>query len=68
MPMDGLLLLWGIVLAGCARCQAVPAEPGAPSCPPQCHCEQDGIVLSVDCSELGLSELPASLSPLTAYL
>ncbi|XP_064588926.1 leucine-rich repeat-containing G-protein coupled receptor 6 isoform X2 [Zonotrichia leucophrys gambelii] len=66
--MDGLLLLWGIVLAGSARCQAVPAEPGAPSCPPQCHCEQDGIVLSVDCSELGLSELPASLSPLTAYL
>ncbi|XP_066421303.1 leucine-rich repeat-containing G-protein coupled receptor 6 [Molothrus aeneus] len=66
--MDGLLLLWGIVLAGCARCQAVPAEPGAPSCPPQCHCEQDGIVLSVDCSELGLSELPAGLSPLTAYL
>ncbi|XP_030821538.1 leucine-rich repeat-containing G-protein coupled receptor 6 isoform X2 [Camarhynchus parvulus] len=66
--MDGLLLLWGILLAGCARCQAVPAEPGAPSCPPQCHCEQDGIVLSVDCSELGLSELPASLSPLTAYL
>ncbi|KAL9824350.1 LOW QUALITY PROTEIN: leucine-rich repeat-containing G-protein coupled receptor 6 [Geothlypis trichas] len=68
VPMDGLLLLWGIVLAGCAHCQAVPAEPGAPSCPPQCHCEQDGIVLSVDCSELGLSELPASLSPLTAYL
>uniref|UniRef100_A0A8C5JMT8 Leucine rich repeat containing G protein-coupled receptor 6 n=1 Tax=Junco hyemalis TaxID=40217 RepID=A0A8C5JMT8_JUNHY len=68
VPMDGLLLLWGIVLAGSARCQAVPAEPGAPSCPPQCHCEQDGIVLSVDCSELGLSELPASLSPLTAYL
>uniref|UniRef100_A0A8C3QKY3 Leucine rich repeat containing G protein-coupled receptor 6 n=1 Tax=Cyanoderma ruficeps TaxID=181631 RepID=A0A8C3QKY3_9PASS len=44
-------------------------EPGAaPSCPPQCHCEQDGIMLSVDCSELGLSEVPANLSPLTAYL
>ncbi|XP_018777797.3 leucine-rich repeat-containing G-protein coupled receptor 6 isoform X2 [Serinus canaria] len=62
------LLFWGILLACCARCQAVPADPGAPSCPPQCHCEQDGIVLSVDCSELGLSEVPASLSPLTAYL
>uniref|UniRef100_A0A8C3Y486 Leucine rich repeat containing G protein-coupled receptor 6 n=1 Tax=Catharus ustulatus TaxID=91951 RepID=A0A8C3Y486_CATUS len=48
---------------------AVPVEPGAaPSCPPQCHCEQDGIMLSVDCSELGLSEVPANLSPLTAYL
>uniref|UniRef100_A0A663EU26 Leucine rich repeat containing G protein-coupled receptor 6 n=1 Tax=Aquila chrysaetos chrysaetos TaxID=223781 RepID=A0A663EU26_AQUCH len=47
----------------------VPAEQGAaPSCPPQCHCEEDGIMLSVDCSELGLSEVPANLSPLTAYL
>uniref|UniRef100_A0A8B9GEB3 Leucine rich repeat containing G protein-coupled receptor 6 n=1 Tax=Amazona collaria TaxID=241587 RepID=A0A8B9GEB3_9PSIT len=47
----------------------LPAEQGAaPSCPPQCHCEEDGIVLSVDCSELGLSEVPANLSPLTAYL
>ncbi|XP_016159741.1 PREDICTED: leucine-rich repeat-containing G-protein coupled receptor 6 isoform X2 [Ficedula albicollis] len=61
----GTLLLWGIVLASCARCQALPAEP---PCPPQCHCEQDGIALSVDCSELGLSEVPANLSPLTAYL
>uniref|UniRef100_A0A8C8ACG8 Leucine rich repeat containing G protein-coupled receptor 6 n=1 Tax=Otus sunia TaxID=257818 RepID=A0A8C8ACG8_9STRI len=44
-------------------------EQGAvPSCPPQCHCEEDGIMLSVDCSELGLSEVPANLSPLTAYL
>uniref|UniRef100_A0A8C4VB27 Leucine rich repeat containing G protein-coupled receptor 6 n=1 Tax=Falco tinnunculus TaxID=100819 RepID=A0A8C4VB27_FALTI len=40
----------------------------APSCPPHCHCEEDGIMLSVDCSELGLSEVPANLSPLTAYL
>lgn len=65
----GTLLLWGIVLACCARCQALPVEPGTvPSCPPQCHCEQDGIMLSVDCSELGLSEVPANLSPLTAYL
>uniref|UniRef100_A0A8C5T5J1 Leucine rich repeat containing G protein-coupled receptor 6 n=1 Tax=Malurus cyaneus samueli TaxID=2593467 RepID=A0A8C5T5J1_9PASS len=44
------------------------APGAAPSCPPQCHCEQDGIVLSVDCSELGLSEVPSNLSPLTAYL
>ncbi|XP_048183870.1 leucine-rich repeat-containing G-protein coupled receptor 6 isoform X2 [Corvus hawaiiensis] len=63
------LLFWGILLASSARCRAVPVEPGAaPSCPPQCHCEQDGIVLSVDCSELGLSEVPANLSPLTSYL
>ncbi|KAM6398843.1 leucine-rich repeat-containing G-protein coupled receptor 6 [Rhynochetos jubatus] len=43
-------------------------QGAAPSCPPQCHCEEDGIMLSVDCSELGLLEVPANLSPLTAYL
>ncbi|XP_023798125.1 leucine-rich repeat-containing G-protein coupled receptor 6 isoform X2 [Cyanistes caeruleus] len=62
----GTLLLWAILLGCCALCQ--PGEPPAAPCPPQCHCEQDGIVLSVDCSELGLSEVPASLSPRTAYL
>lgn len=63
------IFFWGVLLASCARCQALPAEPGAaPACPPQCHCEEDGIMLSVDCSELGLSEVPANLSPLTAYL
>ncbi|XP_068020764.1 leucine-rich repeat-containing G-protein coupled receptor 6 isoform X2 [Melanerpes formicivorus] len=63
------LFFWGFILASSARFQAVPAEQGAaPSCPPQCHCEEDGIMLSVDCSELGLSEVPADLSPLTAYL
>ncbi|KAJ7426654.1 Leucine-rich repeat-containing G-protein coupled receptor 6 [Willisornis vidua] len=63
------LFFWGILLASSARCQTVPVEQGAaPSCPPQCHCEEDGIMLSVDCSELGLSEVPANLSPLTAYL
>lgn len=65
----GKLFFWGILLASSARFQVVPAEQGAaPSCPPQCHCEEDGIMLSVDCSELGLSEVPANLSPLTAYL
>lgn len=63
------LFFWGFILASSARFQPVPAEQGAaPSCPPQCHCEEDGIMLSVDCSELGLSEVPANLSPLTAYL
>uniref|UniRef100_A0A8C3TJ15 G-protein coupled receptors family 1 profile domain-containing protein n=1 Tax=Chelydra serpentina TaxID=8475 RepID=A0A8C3TJ15_CHESE len=38
-------------------------DPGAaPTCPPQCHCEEDGIMLSVDCSELGLSQVPVSLT------
>ncbi|XP_019401914.1 PREDICTED: leucine-rich repeat-containing G-protein coupled receptor 6 [Crocodylus porosus] len=63
------LLFWCTLLASSATFQAVSMEQGAvPSCPPQCHCEEDGIMLSVDCSELGLSEVPANLSPLTAYL
>ncbi|XP_004934882.2 leucine-rich repeat-containing G-protein coupled receptor 6 isoform X2 [Gallus gallus] len=60
-------VFWGVLLACCARIRA--AEPGAvPPCPSQCHCEQDGVALSVDCSELGLPEVPSALSPLTAYL
>uniref|UniRef100_A0A3P8WNT9 Leucine rich repeat containing G protein-coupled receptor 6 n=1 Tax=Cynoglossus semilaevis TaxID=244447 RepID=A0A3P8WNT9_CYNSE len=37
-------------------------------CPSQCHCEEDGIYLMVDCSELGLSSVPSNLNPLTTYL
>ncbi|XP_065603616.1 leucine-rich repeat-containing G-protein coupled receptor 6 [Cyrtonyx montezumae] len=60
-------IFWGVLLACSARGRA--AEPGtATSCPAQCHCEQDGIALSVDCSELGLTEVPSAPSPLTAYL
>ncbi|XP_067387721.1 leucine-rich repeat-containing G-protein coupled receptor 6 [Emydura macquarii macquarii] len=63
------LLFWCTFLSSSATFQAASVEPGAvPSCPPQCHCEEDGIMLSVDCSELGLSQVPVSLSPLTAYL
>ena len=42
--------------------------PVAPLCPSPCQCEQDGIYVMVDCSELGLSSVPANLSPLTTYL
>ncbi|ERE74348.1 leucine-rich repeat-containing G-protein coupled receptor 6 precursor [Cricetulus griseus] len=42
--------------------------PGRPACPAPCHCQEDGIMLSADCSELGLSVVPGDLDPLTAYL
>uniref|UniRef100_A0A8D3CJ97 G-protein coupled receptors family 1 profile domain-containing protein n=1 Tax=Scophthalmus maximus TaxID=52904 RepID=A0A8D3CJ97_SCOMX len=42
--------------------------PGASLCPPPCQCEEDGIFVMADCSELGLSSVPANLSPLTTYL
>ncbi|XP_056131073.1 leucine-rich repeat-containing G-protein coupled receptor 6-like [Lampris incognitus] len=37
-------------------------------CPSPCQCEEDSIFVMVDCSELGLSSVPANLSPLTTYL
>ncbi|XP_053463605.1 leucine-rich repeat-containing G-protein coupled receptor 6 isoform X2 [Nycticebus coucang] len=43
-------------------------DPGPAVCPAPCHCQEDGIMLSADCSELGLSAIPGDLDPLTAYL
>lgn len=40
----------------------------AASCPSPCQCEEDGIFVMVDCSELGLSSIPSNLSLLTTYL
>lgn len=37
-------------------------------CPAPCQCQEDGILLIVDCSELGLSAVPSNLNPLTSYL
>ncbi|XP_029428207.1 leucine-rich repeat-containing G-protein coupled receptor 6 isoform X2 [Rhinatrema bivittatum] len=57
------LLLLGALLAAPWR-----AASALPSCPLLCRCNQDGFMLWVDCSELGLSAVPGSLSPFTAYL
>ncbi|XP_069484351.1 leucine-rich repeat-containing G-protein coupled receptor 5 isoform X2 [Ambystoma mexicanum] len=47
-----------------------PAQARGPErgCPPPCHCEQEGALLRVDCSDRGLSALPRELSALTGYL
>ncbi|XP_048215406.1 leucine-rich repeat-containing G-protein coupled receptor 5 [Perognathus longimembris pacificus] len=38
-------------------------------CPMHCQCEPDGrMLLRVDCSDVGLSELPTNLSVFTSYL
>ncbi|XP_077934395.1 leucine-rich repeat-containing G-protein coupled receptor 6 isoform X2 [Halichoerus grypus] len=71
MPsLPGLGALWL-----CAALCASPCAAGAPqsgpapaACPAPCHCQEDGIMLSADCSELGLSAVPGDLDPLTAYL
>uniref|UniRef100_A0A3B4FUF5 G-protein coupled receptors family 1 profile domain-containing protein n=1 Tax=Pundamilia nyererei TaxID=303518 RepID=A0A3B4FUF5_9CICH len=41
---------------------------GRTSCPGRCRCEVDGLLHWVDCSDLGLREIPSNLSVFTSYL
>ncbi|XP_054862687.1 leucine-rich repeat-containing G-protein coupled receptor 5-like [Amphiprion ocellaris] len=41
---------------------------GRSSCPGRCRCEVSGLLHRVDCSDLGLREIPANLSVFTSYL
>lgn len=52
---------------GTGLSQDVPGQVRKP-CPSQCQCEEDGMFVMVDCSELGVSSVPSDLSPLTTYL
>uniref|UniRef100_A0AAR2IZW8 G-protein coupled receptors family 1 profile domain-containing protein n=1 Tax=Pygocentrus nattereri TaxID=42514 RepID=A0AAR2IZW8_PYGNA len=38
------------------------------ACPAMCSCAEDGLLMMVDCSELGLSAVPSNISPFTSYL
>ncbi|XP_064417140.1 leucine-rich repeat-containing G-protein coupled receptor 5 isoform X2 [Latimeria chalumnae] len=65
-----LLLLWKLLVlfggGGAARAgKQQQQHRGCPSC---CHCEEDGMLLRVDCSDLGLPAVPANLSVFTSYL
>lgn len=63
--LTSLLALLQLVAAG-----SPPGPDAMPrGCPSHCHCELDGrMLLRVDCSDLGLSELPSNLSVFTSYL
>ncbi|XP_026188131.1 leucine-rich repeat-containing G-protein coupled receptor 6 isoform X1 [Mastacembelus armatus] len=63
-----LLLCVGTAVWGTGRIQDRQGPAAAPLCPSPCQCEEDEIFVMVDCSELGLSSVPANLSPLTTYL
>ena len=41
---------------------------GRTTCPSRCRCEVDGLLHRVDCSDLGLREVPSNLSVFTSYL
>ncbi|XP_029418033.1 leucine-rich repeat-containing G-protein coupled receptor 6 isoform X2 [Nannospalax galili] len=66
----GLRALWLCAALCASACTSSDPQPGPEraSCPAPCHCQEDGIMLSADCSELGLSVVPGDLDPLTAYL
>ncbi|XP_073904736.1 leucine-rich repeat-containing G-protein coupled receptor 6 isoform X2 [Castor canadensis] len=69
--MPWLPALWLCAALCTSRCAAAGDPhpgPGRGACPAPCHCQEDGIMLSADCSELGLSVVPGDLDPLTAYL
>lgn len=73
--LTALLLLcvaggvWGSTpeVLGYGQTQDKPGQV-ASLCPYQCQCEEDGMFVMVDCSELGLSSVPTDLSPFTTYL
>ncbi|KAM9328421.1 leucine-rich repeat-containing G-protein coupled receptor 5-like [Pholidichthys leucotaenia] len=41
---------------------------GRTSCPDRCRCEMDGLLHRVDCSDLGLRDIPSNLGVFTSYL
>ncbi|XP_067863514.1 leucine-rich repeat-containing G-protein coupled receptor 6 isoform X1 [Heptranchias perlo] len=63
-----MLLSWLVLILTAFGYVCSSQAPTSPSCPALCHCEEDGILLWVDCSELGLATMPENLSPLTSYL
>ncbi|XP_027882582.1 leucine-rich repeat-containing G-protein coupled receptor 6 [Xiphophorus couchianus] len=70
----GVLLLcaaggnWGSTPGAWGYGQVQDRQESEAACPAPCQCEEDGIFIMVDCSELGLSSVPAGLSPFTTYL
>uniref|UniRef100_A0A4W5JI79 LRRNT domain-containing protein n=1 Tax=Hucho hucho TaxID=62062 RepID=A0A4W5JI79_9TELE len=64
-PRDvGIILL--LLVAECGAISQMGAQVG--DCPSRCHCEEDGMLQRVDCSDLGLTGIPANLSVFTSYL
>uniref|UniRef100_A0A8K9XNI8 Leucine rich repeat containing G protein-coupled receptor 5 n=1 Tax=Oncorhynchus mykiss TaxID=8022 RepID=A0A8K9XNI8_ONCMY len=61
-----VLIILLLVVAECGAISQMGAQVG--DCPSRCHCEEDGMLQRVDCSDLGLTDIPANLSVFTSYL
>ncbi|XP_048405423.1 leucine-rich repeat-containing G-protein coupled receptor 5-like isoform X1 [Stegostoma tigrinum] len=66
--MKGLLLRLSLLLLLLSLGFPSGGQPRNSGCPSRCHCEEDGILLRVDCSDLDLDSIPANLSTFTSYL
>ena len=55
---------------GSAAPRPQSSGPGADraGCPGRCRCSVDGLLRRVDCSDLGLRDVPGNLSVFTSYL
>ncbi|XP_067906149.1 leucine-rich repeat-containing G-protein coupled receptor 5-like [Heterodontus francisci] len=70
-PLLRLRLSLLLLLPLCIPPGAVLGQPDQPrrsGCSSRCQCEEDGILVRVDCSDLGLTTIPANLSVFTSYL
>uniref|UniRef100_A0A8C3C0G0 Leucine rich repeat containing G protein-coupled receptor 5 n=1 Tax=Cairina moschata TaxID=8855 RepID=A0A8C3C0G0_CAIMO len=62
------LLLALLFLASCPQRGARGSGQRPRGCPAPCRCEQEGMLLRADCSDMGLTAVPADLSAFTSYL
>ncbi|XP_035189881.1 leucine-rich repeat-containing G-protein coupled receptor 5 isoform X3 [Oxyura jamaicensis] len=65
---SAIFLLLLILLALCPQRGARGSGQRPRGCPAPCRCEQEGMLLRADCSDMGLTAVPADLSAFTSYL
>uniref|UniRef100_A0A4W5RMK2 Leucine rich repeat containing G protein-coupled receptor 5 n=1 Tax=Hucho hucho TaxID=62062 RepID=A0A4W5RMK2_9TELE len=63
-----VMLTFLLGVADCAGTERTGVLDTDTDCPSLCNCEDDGMLLRVDCVDLGLAELPSKLSVFTSYL
>lgn len=62
------MLTFLLGVADCAGTEWTGVLDTDTGCPSLCNCEDYGMLLRVDCVDLGLAELPSTLSVFTSYL
>ncbi|XP_041728247.1 leucine-rich repeat-containing G-protein coupled receptor 5 [Coregonus clupeaformis] len=63
-----IILTFLLGVADCAGTEGTGVLDTDTDCPSLCNCEDNGMLLRVDCVDLGFAELPSKLSVFTSYL